>query len=292
MIVAAASLWAVDGVLRRSLFTLLPLIIIFYEHLVGSVLVTPFAVKGLSHLRLTKQLVGLVLIIALVSGLLGTLMFTKALFMVGFIPFSVVLLLQKLQPIFAASTAHVFLGEKITRRYVLWAGVAIVAGFFMTFPNGQVNLTDSWQTVVAALLALGAAAAWGSSTTFSKMLLTKIDATTATSLRFYTTTILAFVAIVIFGLTAELSSINANQLGTIVLIALSTGLVALWLYYKGLQHTEAKIATILELTFPLLAVLIDVYFYGTILLPTQYMATGVMIFAMVMVGRLGSKREY
>ncbi len=84
-------------------------------------------------------------------------------------------LLQKLQPIFAIATATIFLKEKFDNRYIKWALLAILSAYFVTFANGLVNLQTGEGTIIAALYALGAAFAWGSSTTFSKMLLGKVD---------------------------------------------------------------------------------------------------------------------
>ena len=199
LIVMAAILWGVDGVIRRSLLTLPPIIIVFYEHLLGAAILSLVAWPSLLKLKLTKKIVGLTLAISILSGLLGTLWFTSALVKVNFIAFSVVFLLQKLQPIFAVTAARIFLKEKITKQYLWWAGLALVAAYFVTFPSGSVNLSTGTGTVVAALLALGAAAAWGISTVFSKMLLAETTHTQATALRFFTTTIMALVAVVVMG---------------------------------------------------------------------------------------------
>src|SRR3989344_51514 len=105
LIIIAALLWAVDGVIRRNLYTLPPITIIFVEHLVGLVVLSPFVFKYVLETKLTKGQWWLLLLVAVLSGLLGTLWFTTALLKVHFISFSVVFLLQKLQPIFAISTA-------------------------------------------------------------------------------------------------------------------------------------------------------------------------------------------
>lgn len=286
LIVVAASLWAVDGIIRRSLFTLAPIIIVFYEHLLGAAIISLVAGPALFKIKLTKKIVGLTLIISLLSGLLGTLWFTTALMKVNFIAFSVVFLLQKLQPLFAVAAAKIFLKEKITRQYLPWAGLALVAAYFVTFPGGVVNLSTGAGTVMAALLALGAAAAWGTSTVFSKMLLQETTHTQATGLRFFTTTVIALVAVVIMGQSSMLLTPTLSQVFRFGFIALSTGMLALWIYYKGLKKTEAKVSTILELVFPLLAVFIDLFLYKSFLAPSQYLAAVVLLFAIYQVGKL------
>lgn len=286
LIVMAAILWALDGIIRRSLFVLPPIVIVFYEHFLGAAILSAVAGPSLLKIKFTKKIIGLTLIVSLLSGLLGTLWFTAALLKVNFIAFSVVFLLQKLQPIFAITTAMIFLKEKITKQYLGWAGLALVAAYFVTFPGGVVNFETGADTIVAALLALGAAAAWGTSTVFSKMLLKKTTHTQATALRFITTTLMALVAVLVMGQSSALLDTDLSQVLRFVFIAISTGMVALLIYYKGLKKTEAKVSTILELAFPLLAVFIDIFLYKSVLAPTQYLAAVVLIFAIYRVGKL------
>lgn len=283
-IVVAAALWALDGILRRSLYHLPSVTIVFYEHLVGSVLLTPFAYSLFKKEKITREAIKLALPIALFGGLLGTLFITTALSRVQFIPFSVVFLIQKTQPIFAILTAALLLKEKITPRFVRWAALALVAVFFVSFKNGVVQF-DIPGTITAALFSLGASFFWGISTTLGKMLVGKVSDTMATTLRFYISTGLAFLAVLILGSQASLLSASPIDVVKLLMIGLSTGLVAMWLYYKGLKNTPVKVATILELTFPLLAVFIDMFLYKTFLAPSQYIAAGVLMFAMYQVGK-------
>ncbi len=283
LIVLAALLWGLDGILRRSLFSLPPIIIVFYEHLIGALILLPFLFK---KVKFTKKEWGAILIVSLLSGVLGTLWFTTALVKVNYISFSVVFLLQKLQPIFATIFAIIFLKEKINARYARWAILAIVAAYFVTFQNGIVNFSTGQGTVIAALFALGAAFAWGSSTAFSRFALLRHSNTVITAWRFFLTTIMALVFVFILGSHPQLTSPSTNQFLRLLAIALSTGMVALWIYYRGLKQTQVKIATILELTFPLVAVIVDIFLYNNVLSVTQYIAAAVLLFTMFKVSRL------
>lgn len=291
LIIAAACLWAVDGIIRRSLFALLPLVIVFYEHLIGSILLLPLAMKQLLQEKLDRKSLILILIVSVWSGLLGTLWFTTALSKVQFIPFSVVFLLQKLQPIFASTAAVLVLKEKIQRNYLVWASLAFGAAYFVTFPTGLVNLQTGAGTIEAALYALGAAFCWGTATVFSKLLLKKHTVIVVTALRFVVTALCAAIVLLALGFFDATLSVTSSQLLRFVTIALSTGMVALYLYYKGLAHTEAKIATILELSFPFLAVLIDGFMYKSFLSWSQLLASGTLIFAIYKTGLLTQKNK-
>jgi drug/metabolite transporter (DMT)-like permease len=286
LIIIAALLWDLDGVIRRYLYTLPPITIIFFEHLIGFIILSPFVFKYVLQTKLEKREWWLLVLIAILSGLLGTLWFTTALLKVHFISFSVVFLLQKLQPIFAISTARIFLKEKLNREYLVWAGLALLSAYFVTFPNGVVNIETGEGTVIAALYALGAAFAWGSSTTFSKMLLGRVRAEVSTFYRFLFTLILSLPLIFIFGLGSSLQSVTLPQYGLFALIAVSTGMLALLIYYKGLARTPVHTTTILELTFPFIAILIDMKLYHTILLPMQWIAALVLVFSIYRVARL------
>ena len=285
-ILIAATLWAFDGLIRQHLYSLPPITIIFFEHLFGLIILSPFVYKYIFQTKLSKRDWWLVILISILSGLFGTLWFTTALGKVHFISISVVFLLQKLQPIFAITTARIFLKEKLNDKYIKWAVLAIISAYFVTFPNGVVNLKTGEGTIIAALYALGAAFAWGSSTTFSKMLLGKIDAKLSTFYRFLVTTIIVFPVLFLSGKVQSLSAPTISQFGWLVLIAVSTGMVALLIYYKGLAKTPVHISTILELTFPFVAILLDFIVNHTILSFTQWIAALILVFSIYQIARL------
>ena len=208
--------------------------------------------------------------------------FTKAIH----ISVTMMFLLQKLQPIFAISTARIFLKEKLDKRYIKWAVLALVAAYFVTFPDGQVNFATGEGTIIAALYALGAAFAWGSSTTFSKMLLGKVDAKLSTFYRFLITTVIALPVLLLFGYGKSLGAPTGAQFGFLALIAVSTGMVALLIYYKGLAKTPVHVSTILELTFPFIAIFLDMAMNGTVLSVSQWVAALVLVFSIYNISQL------
>jgi drug/metabolite transporter (DMT)-like permease len=291
LIITAATLWALDGVVRRSLFSLPPIIIVFYEHLIGAVILIPFIWKKLISVRLSRRELILLTIIALLSGVLGTLWFTTALLKVNFIPFSVVFLLQKLQPVFAITSAIIFLKEPLKKNYLYWAALALFAAYFVTFPGGLVNFETGSGTVTAALFALGAAFAWGTSTTFSKMALTKYDSNLITGLRFIFTTVISLPFVFFLNAGSQILAPDFSQFLKFTFIAVSTGMVALLIYYRGLKETPVRVATILELVFPVLAIVIDAVLYKTFLAPTQLLAAAVLIFSIWRLSSLQLKHE-
>ncbi|MDO8601874.1 MAG: DMT family transporter [bacterium] len=286
LIVFAAILWGVDGVLRRSLYTLPPITIVFFEHLIGALLIAPFFLPKLWKEKMNKREWWAILLVSLLSGVLGTLWFTTALAKTGFIAFSVVFLLQKLQPVFTIGTAAIVLKEKVNPKFIGWAVLAIAAAYFVTFPGGVVNLDTGSGTAIAALFAVGAAFAWAVSTSFSRFTLLGHSNTFVTGMRFFLTVPLALITLLLLGESASLTAPTLSEIGRLFIIALSTGMVALWIYYRGLKTTQAKISTILELVFPLTGVFIDIVFFHTILDWSQYFAAAVLLFAVYHVSKL------
>lgn len=290
LIVIAASLWAFDGIIRRSLYVLPPIIIVFYEHLIGALILAPFFIKDIKKEKIDKKSLFSIGLVSLFSSLLGTLWFTTALLMTNYISFSVVFLLQKLQPLFALTAARIILKEKLSRKYLIWAGLALVSAYFITFPQGVINFKTGDKTLIAALFAIGAAFAWGTGTAFSRYSLLKNKDSFITGLRFMITTVLAFIAVFIMKEQTKFLVVNISQLLRFTLIALSTGMVGLLIYYKGLKLTEVKVSTILELTFPFLAVLIDMVLYKSFLQPIQILAAIVLLFSMYRISRLQANK--
>ncbi len=291
LIIIAALLWAVDGVIRRYLFSLPPVTIIFFEHLFGLIILYPFVRKYILKTELKQKDWILLFIISLFSGLIGTLFFTTALLQVNFISFSVVFLLQKLQPIFAIGSASIFLKEKLYKKYIIWAVLAIISAYFVTFKNGVVDFKTGEGVITAALFALAASFAWGTSTTFSKMLLGKVRSDVSTFYRFLFTVMLSFPLIFVLNKSASLGSITPSQYGLFALIAVSTGMVALLIYYKGLSTTPVHISTILELIFPFVAIFIDMKLYNNTLTISQLIAACVLIFSIYKVVKIRQEQD-
>lgn len=286
LILIAAILWGLDGILRRSLYSLPPITIVFFEHLIGLIIIAPFLFKAWKSKVFEKKEWYTLGIVALLSGVLGTLFFTTALLKVNFIPFSVVFLIQKLQPVFAVVMATLVLKEGISRSYMVWATLALIAGYFVTFPMGVVNFSEGGAHLTAAFFAFAAAVAWGSSTALSRSVLLNHSNTLVTGMRFLLTVPIALLFVFGLGATSSLSAVTLSQFGYLLLIAISTGMLALWIYYRGLRTTPVRISAIVELAFPMTAVALDYFLYGTLLHWSQYLAAGVLLGVMYKVSTL------
>ncbi len=286
-VVLAAILWSFDGMLRVSLYSLPPIVVVFLEHFVGFVLLLPVLVRG-GHLlkKITPKTWGAFAWVTVLSSIMGTLFYTTALGLIQFAQFSVIVLLQQIEPFVVIVFARIILKERITKNYVPWFVAALVAAYMISFPNLQVNLATGAGTALAALFAVAAAFSWGSSTVFSRYALLQLPTLMTTAVRFGLASVLGFALVLLFGHGPILSAITGTQLLTVGAIALSTGMVALSIYYYGLKRTPARIATLCELAWPLSAVALDYGYFHRPLTITQWIGAAILLTSLVAVSRM------
>jgi len=285
LVVIAAALWAVDGiVLRPSLYSLPVPLVVLVESSIVAILLTPFFINKFSSLRYLKKKDWLAFFgVALLGGAIGTMAITKALFYVNFVNLSVVILLQKLQPVFAISLATVLLKEKLPKEFFLWAGLAIIGAYFMTFGLSVPNFSTGDKTTIAALFALLAAFSFSSSTVLSKRALRNVDYEMGTYLRFLFASIIMFIISATTGDIYSVAIVTPKQIIIFFIIAFTTGGAAIFLYYYGLKRISASVASICELAFPLTAVVLEYFVHGNLLSPVQWMGAAVLLISILKV---------
>ncbi len=288
-VVIAALLWSLDGIFLRPRLASVPAsLVVFLEHGLGLIILLPFLfIYRLELKKITKKQWATVFWVALFGGALGTTFFTKALFLTGFVDVSVVVLLQKFQPIFAIILSAIILRERFPARFYIYALLALIGGYFVTFKDPlSVNLGNT--TLMIALFSLLAAFAWGSSTTFGKYSLKNINYGLLTALRFgFTVIIMLIPAIKYFG---TLPSIEANVWKTLVIIVFTSGAVAMYLYYYGLKKIPASLATLCELAWPVSAIIFDYLFNHNILSLTQILGAILLIISVALAARLNKTK--
>jgi drug/metabolite transporter (DMT)-like permease len=287
-VIIGASLWGIDGILLRpSLYSLPVVLVVFIESTIVTILLTPIIITKFKQLKTLKLKEWIVFIgVAFFGGAVGTMAITKALFYVNFVNLSIVILIQKLQPIFAILLAALFLRERPPRQFFLWSGLAIAGTYLMTFGINVPNINTGDKTVVAALFALLASFSFGSSTVLSKRALKNIGFEMGTYIRFTISAILMFITVLIFGELSSINQITENQAMIFIFIALITGGPAIFLYYYGLKHISASVSTICELAFPLTAVLLEYTLRGNILGGVQWIGVIILLFSIIRVSLL------
>lgn len=279
----AAVLWGLDGiVLTPRLRNLEVGYVVFMVHLIPFVLMNFFLYKEYTELKRFKAEDYLIMsLIAIFGGAIGTLAIVKALFLLNFKTLTIVVLLQKLQPVFAITLAALLLGEKMKKNFFFWATLAIVAGYFLTFGFSLPDIKTGSNTLYAALYALLAAFSFGSSTVFSKKILNRFHFTTATFFRYGFTVVFMLIFVAVTGSWKQIYvTTNFNWL-IFVIIGLTTGSGAIFLFYYGLKKIKAMLATICELFFPISAIFFDYFINHNRLLPVQWIGAVVIIFAII-----------
>jgi drug/metabolite transporter (DMT)-like permease len=241
--------------------------------------------------QFSKADVGTFLMIALFGGIIGTMAMVKALFLVDFEKLSIVILLQKLQPVFAIALAMIFLKERMKQYYFVWASVAILAGYFLTFGTSFPQFDAGDNTAEAALYSLLAAFSFGTSTVLSKKILGKYSFHTATFYRYGFTSLIMLIYVLIAGLYTKFEVITPTQWGIFLIIAVTTGSGAIFLYYYGLKRVRAVIATICELFFPVTAIILDYVINDQRLSVVQWIAAGLLLFAIINLNITNSRQK-
>src|SRR3989338_4231808 len=290
-VVVAALLWSFDGTfLRPSLYSLPSTLVVFLEHTLGFIVLLPFLFIYRRELKvISKKRLGAIFWVALFGGALGTTFFTKALFLTGFVDTSVPILLQKFQPIFAITLAAIFLRERFPKHFYLYAAVALVGGYLVTFKDPFTIQKLVGTSSLIAAYALLAAFAWGSSTTFGKYSLRNINYGLLAALRFGLTVLIMLVpAWTYLGKVGEM--VTTKQWQTLAIIVFTSGAMAMYLYYYGLKKIPASLSTLCELAWPLSAVLFDYFINGNVLSWPQMLGGLALVLSVFQVTRMTRSR--
>jgi drug/metabolite transporter (DMT)-like permease len=280
----AAAMWGVDGILLTpNLYNLDVGYVVFMLHLIPFTIMNIFLFREYRHVKqFTKADVGILLLVALFGGAIGTLSIVKALFLVEFKKLSIVVLLQKTQPIFAIALAAIMLGERPRKGFFIWALLAIIAGYFLTFGFRLPDVETNRQTIYASLFALLAAASFGSATVFGKKILNRYSFHTATFYRYGFTTLLMLIFVLLTSRYDQVGLTSTRNWLIFFVIAFTTGSGAIFLYYYGLRNVRAMVATICELCFPLTAILLDYLINKQQLSAVQWISALTLMFAIIM----------
>jgi drug/metabolite transporter (DMT)-like permease len=283
-VIFAGLLWAFDTLIRYPLLFggISAERIVFTEHLFLVLFFLPMLIKDRAVIWQTKiSSVFYFMIIGVFGSAIGTLCFTKAFTMIN--P-SLVILLQKLQPIISFTLASFFLGEKMKKPFLSWAAVALIGGLLISSPDILPGLSHfdfklgflSQTAMMGYLLTMVAVVSWGASTVFGKKL---------TAQGFGEGHIMG--GRFLFGLIFMSFYAYSNKSlmhfdwqaivwGKILLMVLLSGLLGMYFYYKGLKTISARVCALAETFFPLSAVALNWFFLGARLTPVQLVGAGLL----------------
>jgi drug/metabolite transporter (DMT)-like permease len=259
-----------------------PTWIVFWEHAIAVLILLPWAY--FSHRKFLLRLNRSEWISAVIVGVGGsaaaTTLFTSAFQTLN--P-SVVILLQKVQPVVVVLLAFLLLGERPARSFYFWGSIAIAACGVLSFEHWDaVGVKGHELHAKGVLSAVGAALIWAASTVAGKVLLNRTPLAVATFWRF---------AFGLFGLGLALAGRQLHSAAPVpwetmaqpemaralLYLALVPGVLAMVAYYAGLGRAPASVVTIVELIFPVTAVLINWAFLGAPLETFQWIAGTVLV---------------
>lgn len=289
LVALGAALWGTDAILRVPLLEMMsPSAIVLSEHLVLLLYSVPTVVLGWTILRRLgpSEWVAL-LVISWGGSALATLLFTTA-FVLG--NPTVVILLQKTQPLVAIALAHVLLRERLRRAYWPCFAVAVLGAYLISF-GGFVEPFEALGSVHAlpALRTRGAAILWGSSTALGRFVLKDVPFHTLTGARLLLALPVLWVIVLAQGSLGQVGAGFTAEPARVALLALIPGLLALLLYYRGLSGTKASYATLAEISFPASAVILNWVFLGVGVSANQLLAFGLLWAALLALGYLNAR---
>ncbi|MBE2319475.1 DMT family transporter [Solirubrobacter sp. CPCC 204708] len=268
-VAAGAALWGTDALFRRGLALELPTVeVVFWEHLLLAVIALALVLPRRANLRALARRDWLALgLIGGGSSVAATVLFTEA-FKHG--DPTTPLLLQKLQPVFAAGAAYLLLRERLRPRYFLFLAAALGASYLVAFSDpGDVTV----ERLLPAALGAGAALLWALGTVLGRHAGVKVPPAQLAGLRFLLGLPVAFV---LFAALGEGVRAGAGDVPAIVALSLIPGLFALLLYYRGLKDTPAATATLAELSFPATALIVNALAFDTVPSGTQLLGTALL----------------
>ena len=279
-IIGACLLWAFDTLFRYPLLGqgISAEVIVFHEHLLLTLIFLPFLFKNKE--KIWKAQVNHVVYFAFIGGLgsaVGTLAFTKAFTLIN--P-SLVILLQKLQPLVAILLAKILLKEEIKGKFLFWAFFCLIGGALISYDdilpvlNIEGELFDS-KAARGYALALLAVFSWGAATVFGKKLsLSGYSEIEIMSGRF----IMGFIFLTPLLATGQITFISDYAIGgKIALMVLISGIIGMYLYYRGLKKLPARLCALAEMFFPFCAIAINWIFLNQSLSLLEMIGGGLLL---------------
>jgi len=282
--------WALDTLIRYPLIRggLSALHVVFYEHLFLTVIFSIVFFKSLKkiwHAKTSHYFYFFV--IGGIGSAFATLAFTRAF---TFLNPSLVILLQKFQPLVVIVLARFVLKEQVKRMFMFWAAVCLGGAFLISYED-ILQLGSSGRSIHQLLFSPGAfqgyvlvvfsICGWGAATVYGKKLgLAGYTDEQIMAGRFIT----GFLCLLpfAFGLS-DLFTQSIEIYGKISLMVLVSGLLAMYVFYHGLRMISARACSLAEMFFPFMAIIVNWMFLDASLTPIQLIGGGLLLLGSVVI---------
>ena len=288
-----AALWGTESAWRIPLNDLFDAdVIVFWEHVLILLMFLPILLPRLGDLpKIDKRSWAYLVFSGFAGSAVGTIFFTLALKNGN--P-TVVNVILNIQPVISTVGAFLLFGDRLTPRFFLFAGIAIVAGIFLSvehpeligvsFAQAGLNLGTAYALVCAVF--------WGLSTVAGRGVMIGIPLRLASSLRIVVGLVCMTCILLASGKLrgaslwpAPAQAHPGTAIVALLLLASISGGIPLLIYFEGLRLTRASTAGYFEMMQTLAAVCITWGFFHAALRPHQVVAALILIAAVAMVQR-------
>src|SRR6058998_1422368 len=294
-----AALWGTESAWRIPLNALFDAeVIVFWEHVLILIMFLPILIPRMKEIpRVSARTWGYMLFSGFAGSAVGTIFFTLAL---KYGNPTVVNVILNIQPVISTIGAFLLFGDRLARQFFFYAGIAIVAGIFVSvahptmigisFERAGLNLGTGYALVCAVF--------WGLSTVAGRGVMMGMSLRLASSMRIVVGLTCMTLILLAYGKLngAALWPTAAQEHATkaivwLVLLASVSGGIPLLIYFQGLHLTRASTAGYFEMMQTLAAVCITWGFFHAILHPHQVVAAIVLIAAVAMVHHIQQQVE-
>src|SRR6516165_913480 len=294
-----AALWGTESAWRIPLNELFDAeVIVFWEHVFILMMFLPILISRLDEFpRVRARTWGFLIFSGFAGSAVGTIFFTLAL---KYGNPTVVNVVLNIQPIISTIGAFLLFGDRLAHRFFIYAGIAIVAGVFVSVTHP----TMIGVSVERAGLNLGSGYAlicalfWGLSTVAGRGVMIGMSLRLASSMRIVIGLVCMTFILLAYGKLNGAAlwpdAAQAHPIKAIVLLfflASISGGIPLLVYFQGLHLTRASTAGYFEMMQTLAAVCITWGFFHASLNPHQVMAAIVLIAAVAMVQHVQQQIE-
>ena len=294
-----AALWGAESAWRIPLNELFDAkVIVFWEHVLILIMFLPILIPRLREIpKVQPRTWGYLLFSGFAGSAVGTIFFTLAL---KYGNPTVVNVVLNIQPVISTVGAFLLFGDRLARRFFLYAAVAIVAGVFVSvshptmigvsFERAGLNLGSGYALVCALF--------WGLSTVAGRGVMIDMSLRLASGMRIVIGLACMAIILLVYGKFhgADLwpTAAQAHPVKAIVLLlflASVSGGIPILIYFQGLHLTRASTAGYFEMMQTLAAVCITWGIFHATLHAHQVIAALLLIVAVAMVHHVQQQIE-
>jgi drug/metabolite transporter (DMT)-like permease len=294
-----AALWGTESAWRIPLNELFDAkVIVFWEHVFILIMFLPILISHLDEIpKVRARTWGFLIFSGFAGSAIGTVFFTLAL---KYGNPTVVNVILNIQPVISTIGAFLIFGDRLARRFFLYAGIAILAGIFVSvaypmqigisFERAGLNLGTAYALICALF--------WGLATVAGRGAMVGMSLRLASSMRIVVGLVCMTLILLAYGKLngaalwpASAQTHMFKAIALLFLLASISGGIPLLIYFQGLHLTRASTAGYFEMMQTLAAVCITWGFFHASLHPHQVVAAIILIVAVAMVHHVQQQVE-